>query len=91
MRGVVMTAALAVAAATWGVVMALSPLLQIRRMTRTRSSKDLSIAYFCVLIIGFALWLAYGLAIENAALVVPNSVALVIATATIAVASWYRR
>jgi MtN3 and saliva related transmembrane protein len=60
-------------------------------MTRTKSSTDLSIAYFCVLIVGFALWLAYGLAIGNAALIVPNSVALVIATATIAVASWYRR
>jgi MtN3 and saliva related transmembrane protein len=91
MGGVVMTAALAIAAATWGVVMALSPLLQIRRMTRTGSSKDLSIAYFCVLIIGFALWLAYGLSIGNVALVVPNSVALVVATTTIAVATWYRR
>jgi MtN3 and saliva related transmembrane protein len=86
-----LAAALAIAAATWGVVMALSPLLQIRRMTRTKSSTDLSIAYFCVLIVGFALWLAYGLAIGNAALIVPNSVAVVIATATIAVASWYRR
>jgi MtN3 and saliva related transmembrane protein len=86
-----MSAVLAVAAATWGVVMALSPLLQIRRMTRTSSSSDVSIAYFCVLIIGFALWLAYGLAIDNVALIVPNSVALVITTATIAVASWYRR
>jgi MtN3 and saliva related transmembrane protein len=86
-----MSAALAIAAATWGVVMALSPLLQIRKMTRTGSSTDLSIAYFCVLIVGFALWLAYGLAIGNTALIVPNSVALVVASATIAVASWYRR
>jgi hypothetical protein len=52
--------ALAVCAAAWGLVMALSPLLQIRRMACQQSSRDISIGYWCVLLVGFALWVAYG-------------------------------
>lgn len=82
--------ALGVVAATWGVIMALSPLLQIRRILRLRSSRDVSIGYLVVLVIGFALWLAYGVAIRNLALMVPNTVAFLVGVATIAVALRYR-
>jgi hypothetical protein len=34
------------------------------------------IAYFCVLLFGFALWIAYGVARRDLPLVIPNSVAL---------------
>ncbi|HEU4448717.1 MAG TPA: SemiSWEET family transporter [Gaiellaceae bacterium] len=84
------TTALAAAAATWGVVMALSPVLQIRRILRRRSSRDLSVAYLLVLVLGFGLWLAYGAAIGNPALVVPNAVALAVGLATIGVVVRYR-
>jgi MtN3 and saliva related transmembrane protein len=67
---------LAVMAATWGVVMAVSPLLQIRKIIRRGSSRDVSIGYLAVLVIGFCLWIAYGISIANPALIVPNSVAL---------------
>lgn len=77
---------LAAAAATWGVLMGISPMLQIRRMLRQRSSKDVSIGYFGVLVIGFVLWLSYGIAARNLALIIPNAVALLIGTGTIAVA-----
>ena len=70
--------------------MALSPLLQIRRMMRRRLSADFSIGYFMVLIVGFGLWIAYDTASSNSALVVPNAVALVVALATIRVAASYR-
>jgi len=53
---------LAVAAAAWGVLMGLSPMLQIRQMLRRRSSRDVSISYFGVLMIGFVLWISYGIA-----------------------------
>lgn len=85
-----MTDALAAAAANWGVLMALSPILQIRRMLARRSSADVSIAYLGVLELGFTLWIAYGIALGNAALVVPNSVAFVIGAATIGIAVRYR-
>jgi MtN3 and saliva related transmembrane protein len=77
---------LAVAAAAWGVLMGVSPVLQIRRMIRRRSSRDVSIGYFSILLVGFGLWISYGIASRNLALIVPNTVALLIGVSTIALA-----
>lgn len=77
---------LAVSAAFWGLVMAISPILQIRRMIRRRSSDDVSLGYYGLLLPGFALWIAYGWARGDYALVVPNSVALAVGIATIVIA-----
>jgi MtN3 and saliva related transmembrane protein len=81
---------LAVFAASWGVLMAASPLLQLRRILERRSSADLSLSYLAVLMVGFALWLAYGISLANLAIVIPNLVALVVGLATILVALRYR-
>ena len=81
---------LAVAAATWGVAMALSPVLQMRASLATRSSRSVSVAYQQVLLVGFVLWLAYGIAIENAALIIPNTIAAVVSAATIVVSRRFR-
>jgi uncharacterized protein with PQ loop repeat len=82
---------LAAVAASWGVAMALAPLLQIRQIRRHRSSRSVSVAYQQVLLVGFVLWLAYGVADSNWALIVPNTVAAVVSIATIAVVFRYRR
>jgi MtN3 and saliva related transmembrane protein len=82
---------LAAAAAAWGVMMAMSPVLQIRRMLRQRSSADVSIGYFAVLLVGFLLWICYGIAARNLAIIVPNAVALLTGAGTIAVALWLGR
>ncbi len=79
-----MTDALAVVAATWGVMMALSPVLQLRRILERRSSADISIAYLAVLQVGFTLWMAYGVSLV--AIIVPNSVAFLVGAATLAIA-----
>ena len=71
--------------------MALSPVLQIRRMIELRSSRGISLGYPSVLFVGFLIWLAYGVAIENLALIVPNAVAAVVIAVTILVALRYRR
>jgi MtN3 and saliva related transmembrane protein len=86
-----MESALAVTAATWAIAMAVGPVLQIRKIVQLRSSRGVSIAYFLVLLVGFVLWLAYGLAAENLALIVPNTVAMIVIAATIVVALRYRR
>ena len=70
------TTALGVAAATFGVAMGLSPLLQLRRVLVRGSSADVSVPYLGVLLIGFVLWLAYGIALANAAIIVSNAVAI---------------
>ena len=82
---------LAVAAAAWGVLMGLSPVLQIRRMLRQRSSRDVSVGYFTILLVGFVLWIGYGIASHNLALIVPNTVALLIGVSTVAIALRLRR
>ena len=82
---------LAVAAATWAIAMGLSPLLQIRKIVQLGSSRGISTAYFVVLLVGFGLWIAYGIAADNAALIVPNVVAAVVTVATIGTALRYRQ
>jgi MtN3 and saliva related transmembrane protein len=84
------TDGLAILAASWGVLMALSPVLQIRRILERRSSADFSLSYLGVLLIGFVLWLAYGVALGNVALIIPNAVALTIGLATAVVALRFR-
>ncbi len=86
-----MESALAVIAATWAIAMAVGPVLQIRKIVQLRSSRGVSIGYFLVLLVGFVLWLAYGLAAANLALIIPNVVALLVISMTILVALRYRR
>ena len=85
-----MTDALALIAASWGVMMALSPILQARRILERRSSADISIASLAVLQVGFTLWMAYGFALGNLAIIVPNSVAFLVGAATLAIAIRFR-
>lgn len=85
------TTFLAVAASSWAVVMGLSPVLQICRMLREQSSRQVSIGYFAILVIGFVLWIAYGAAARIMALVIPNIVALLVGTAVVIVALRLRR
>ena len=81
---------LGIGAASWGIAMALSPALQIKKILARRSSDDVSIGYFLVLLVGFTLWAAYGISIGNLVLIIPNVVAFVVAVATIAIARRYR-
>jgi MtN3 and saliva related transmembrane protein len=81
---------LGVIAASFGVLMAVSPALQIRRMFERRSSADVSLSYLLVLEVGFLSWIAYGLALPNLAIIVPNAVALTVGLATIVVARHFR-
>ena len=86
-----MNDALPLIAGAWGVLMGLAPLLQIRTILRRRSSADVSIASMGVLLVGFALWLAYGLSIGDGALIATNVTALTVTTTAIAVTLAFRR
>jgi uncharacterized protein with PQ loop repeat len=83
--------ALGVAAATWGVIMALSPVMQIRRMVRLRSSRDVSIGYLMVIVVGFSVWISYGIALRNLPLIISNTLAFIVGVTTVAVAMHFRR
>ena len=66
--------------------MGVAPVLQIRRMLREQSSRQVSVGYFTILLIGFLLWIAYGAAAGILALVIPNTVALLVGAAAVIVA-----
>ena len=85
-----MSSQIAVVAGTWGVAMGLAPLLQLRTILRRRSSMDVSVGYLGVLLVGFVLWLAYGISIGDTPLIVTNSVALTASTATFVAVLVYR-
>jgi MtN3 and saliva related transmembrane protein len=84
-------AVLGTTAAAWGIVMALSPVLQVRRMLLTRSSEDVSTGYFVLLIPGFLLWVAYGIASRDLFLAILNAIAVIVAVVLIGVAVTLRR
>jgi len=52
---------------------------QVIKTWRTRSTKDISLGMFTVLIIGILLWFAYGIIIRDIPLIVANAVTLVFA------------
>ena len=85
------TTILAAAASSWAVLMAVAPVLQIRRMLREQSSRQVSVGYFTILLIGFLLWITYGAAAGILALVIPNTVALFVGATVIMVALRLRR
>ena len=82
---------LAICAGTWGVVMAIAPGMQLRKMLRTRNSTDVSLSFFSLLLPGYVLWVSYGVARGDPALIVPNAVAFCVAVATMLVALHFRR
>ncbi len=46
---------------------------------RTRSTKDVSLAMFALIVAGIALWLIYGILIDDAPLIIANAVTLILA------------
>jgi uncharacterized protein with PQ loop repeat len=71
--------------------MGIAPVLQIRRMLREQSSRQVSVGYFTILLTGFLLWIAYGAAAGIPALVIPNTVALLVGATVVIVALRLRR
>jgi MtN3 and saliva related transmembrane protein len=72
LAGMSATTLLGVVAATFGVVMAAAPLLQAQQIRRRRSSADVSRSFLAIIVVGAALWAAYGLVLENWFIAVPN-------------------
>lgn len=82
---------LEIVTSTWGIAMAVSPSMQIRQMRQTGTSEDVSVAYFAILVVGFMLWVAYGISIDSRVLWGCNIVATIFGVATIVYALRLRR
>jgi uncharacterized protein with PQ loop repeat len=68
-----MSNTLAVVATSWGVLMALAPLLQLRVILRERDASGTSKTWIAVLLIGFVLWLSYGISTGSVPLIISNT------------------
>jgi len=79
------------AALVAGLLMAVSPVLQVRRMLQTRSSRDFSLGYPTLLCVGFVIWMAYGISLSNVPMMLSNAASMTFMIVTIAVALSFRR
>jgi uncharacterized protein with PQ loop repeat len=82
---------LALVAAVCGVAMALAPLLQATRVVRRRRADDVSAGWLAVIVGGASAWAAYGVSLGNWALIVPNTVGVVVAAITLVAVLLVRR
>lgn len=78
-------------AAGMGVLMALSPLLQARRIRLAGDASEVSSGVFLVMRTNASVWLLYGLASANAVIVVPNVFGIATTTFTLYVIRRHRR
>ncbi|MFL5846880.1 MAG: SemiSWEET family transporter [Solirubrobacteraceae bacterium] len=72
------TTLLASTVGVFGLVMAVSPLLQVSRIVRRGSSADVSALQLAVGLIGTGLWCAYGLTRHDQTIIAANGVATVV-------------
>jgi uncharacterized protein with PQ loop repeat len=77
---------LGTAATVYGVLGALKTLLQARQMLARRTSREVSARFFASYAGGYAIWLAYGLSTGSLPLIVVDTVGLLCAGLTLAVA-----
>ncbi len=85
-----MSAALALVTTFWGLMMGLAPLLQVRVIVRERSSEGVSVGWVVILLIGFLLWLTYGIVNGDVPLIMSNVVAAVVTTTLLVTIRRYR-
>jgi len=52
---------------------------QVIKVWTTRSTRDISLAAYCMFTLGVALWLAYGVAIHSTPVILANAVTVVLA------------
>lgn len=80
------TQVLAAAATLYGVGGALSILLQARQMLARGASCDVSLRFLSTYVGGYAIWLAYGVSIQSAPIVLVHALGLATGAVTLTVA-----
>lgn len=83
-------ALLAIVATTGGIILGVAPVAQMRLVIARKSSDGISIAYWVILVSAMSLWLAYGIAAQDPAIIVANSVAITVGLVMIAVLVRFR-
>ena len=79
-----------VLASAVGVVMAVSPLLQARRVQQMRDSSEVSVGFFVIIIVGECVWCLRGITTRDLVILIPNVVALVVEAVTLIIVLHFR-
>lgn len=74
-----------------GISMAVAGIPQIYRMWQRKSSGDVSLIFWLVLVHGIAWWLYYGISIGSTSLIITNSVCLMFDISTVIMIIKYRK
>lgn len=74
-----------------GVLMALAPLLQARRILKLKAADEVSVGLFCVITAGAGAYLAYGIDTGAWPLIAANALGVITNGSTLAVTIIYRR
>jgi uncharacterized protein with PQ loop repeat len=82
---------LALVTTFWGLLMGLAPLLQVRVIVREKDATGTSVAWISILLVGFLLWLAYGIVQRDVPLILSNIVAATVTTTLLVTIGVYRR
>ena len=73
-----------------GISMSLAGLPQVLRMWKRKTSGDISIILWVILIHGIAWWLIYGIVIGSISLIITNSVCLILDSIVLSLVIKYR-
>jgi MtN3 and saliva related transmembrane protein len=63
---------------------------QVTKIYRSKSAKDISLGMFVVFCVGLALWVGYGILLDELAIIVWNAVSLVLGLAIVTMKIVYR-
>ncbi|MFA5796723.1 MAG: SemiSWEET family transporter [Candidatus Woesearchaeota archaeon] len=74
---------LSILATTFGILMGLANFPQAYRIFKRKHAKDVSILTFSIIAVGGIVWLAYGIEINNIAIILGNGVGVIACTAVI--------
>ncbi len=61
-----------------GVLMTVSFFPQVAQVVKTKSTKDISLAMFLMFSAGIACWLTFGILVNSLAMIISNSIILVL-------------
>jgi hypothetical protein len=86
-----MTEILAFMASGCGIVMGIAPLLQTRQIIAFRITEGISIVYPSIIVGGAAVWVLYGLALDNWFIVIPNAFGVLSAGSVVGAFLYFRR
>ncbi|UCD04273.1 MAG: hypothetical protein JSW73_01380 [Candidatus Woesearchaeota archaeon] len=74
-----------------GSFMAASGIPQIYRIIKRKSSEDVSIKTYLILLIGGIVWIIYGIYLSNYALYISNSIGVIVVSTTLITIVKYRK